>query len=226
MISVIEKLQNSVFFKGLSQDEIRKIVKELRYSNKYYKKGEIIANEEDECNAIGFIIKGEIEIQRIYYSGKSITLNKFYSGEVFGEALVFSSHSTYPATIMAAKPCNIVFIKREDILSLCLKDKHLLENFMGLLSDKLLILNSKIKSISFKTVRAKVVNYILNKVQDPDNLVIELKDSKESIANYIGIPRPSFSRELIKLRDEGLIEFDRKTITILEIERLENEIIE
>lgn len=226
MISVIEKLKESVFFKGLTSEEIRKIVTELRYSNRYYKRGEIIANEEDECDSIGFIIKGEIEIQRIYYSGKSITLNKFYQGDVFGEALVFSSHSTYPATIMAVKPCNIVFIKKEDILNLCLKDKHLLENFMSLLSDKLFILNSKIKSLSFKTVREKVVNYILSKVQDPNNLVVELKDSKESISNYIGIPRPSFSRELIKLREEGFIEFDRKTITILNIERLENEIIQ
>lgn len=226
MISVIEKLKESVFFRGIPSEEIVKVIKELRYSNRYYKRGEIIANEEDKCDSIGFIIKGEVEIQRIYYSGKSITLNKFYPGDVFGEALVFSSHSTYPATIIAVKSCNIVFIKKEDILNLCLKDKHLLENFMALLSDKLLILNSKIKSISFKTVREKVINYILSKIQDSNNLVVQLDDSKEAISNYIGIPRPSFSRELIKLRDEGFIDFDRKTITILDIERLESEIIQ
>lgn len=45
--------------------------------------------------------------------------------------------------------------------------------------------------------------------------------NKEEIASFIGIPRPSLSRELSKLRDEEIIKFDRNTITILDIEKLE-----
>ena len=54
------------------------------------------------------------------------------------------------------------------------------------------------------------------------NEEIKLKYSKEEIAKDIGIPRPSLSRELIKLRDEGLINFSRNKITILNIEELED----
>ena len=45
--------------------------------------------------------------------------------------------------------------------------------------------------------------------------------NKEEIANFIGIPRPSLSRELIKLRKEKIIDFDRNNITILDIDKLE-----
>jgi CRP-like cAMP-binding protein len=58
------------------------------------------------------------------------------------------------------------------------------------------------------------------------SLIIKLKDSKESIAAYLGMPRPSLSRELIKLRDDNLIAFDRNTITILNIDDLEEELFE
>ena len=36
-----------------------------------------------------------------------------------------------------------------------------------------------------------------------------LKANKEQISALIGIPRPSLSRELMKLRDEGIIDFNQ-----------------
>ena len=83
------------------------------------------------------------------------------------------------------------------------------------------MLNNKIKSISLKNVRQKVVDYILQEYIVQKQLVISLKMNKEEIANFIGIPRPSLSRELSKLRNEEIIKFDRNTITILDIEKLE-----
>lgn len=95
---------------------------------------------------------------------------------------------------------------------------------MSLLSNKVLILNSKIKSISFKTLRQKVINYILNEVKEQKSNLIILNNSKEEIASLLGIPRPSLSRELINLRDKSYIKFDRKNIAVLDIVGLEEEL--
>ena len=38
--------------------------------------------------------------------------------------------------------------------------------------------------------------------------------SKEELANNLFMQRPSLSRELIKMRDEGILDFDRWTITL------------
>ena len=99
-----------------------------------------------------------------------------------------------------------------------------MENFISLLSDKVFILNSKIKSISFKSLRQKVINYILNEIKDQKSNSIILNNTKEEIASLLGIPRPSLSRELISLRDLGYIEFDRKIIRVLDVESLEEEL--
>ena len=116
--------------------------------------------------------------------------------------------------------CKHYLNKTELIKLFSLKD-NILENFMMLLSDKVVMLNNKIKSISLKNVRQKVVDYILQEYIVQKQLVISLKMNKEEIASFIGIPRPSLSRELSKLRDEEIIKFDRNTITILDIEKLE-----
>ena len=121
---------------------------------------------------------------------------------------------------------SVAFIKKEDILKLFAVEDTILKNFISLLSDKIFVLNSKIKNISFKTVKQKVVNFILEQVNQQKNSKIVLKSSKEQISSYIGIPRPSLSRELMKLRDEGIIDFDKNTITVCDMEALEEELID
>ena len=151
-------------------------------------------------------------------------MSRLFEGDVFGEALVFSKKKSYPATVMALSECRVLFINKDDVLKICSYEEKVLENFMSLLSDKVFILNSKIKSISFKTLRQKVISYILNEVKQQKSNYIMLNSTKEDISALLGIPRPSLSRELINLRNMSYIEFDRRTIKVLDIEGLEEEL--
>ncbi len=223
MKDILKLLQNNFLFKGIDSENLKKIYEETKYHINKYDKGEIIAHEEEECSTIGLILEGTIELQRIYPSGKYIVLNKLTLGDVFGEAIIFSKQENYPATVIALNQCSILYIDKVDMLELFSREKRILENFLELLSNKVLMLNSKIKNISFKNIRHRVINYILEAMKLQKNSIIKLKESKESIAAALGIPRPSLSRELINLRDMGYIDFDRSNIKILDIEALEEE---
>lgn len=223
MKDILNLLKNNFLFKGIDSENLKKIYEETKYHINKYDKGEIIAHEEEECSTIGLILEGTIELQRIYPSGKYIVLNKLTLGDVFGEAIIFSRQENYPATVIALNQCSILYIDKVDMLELFSREKRILENFLELLSNKVLMLNSKIKNISFKNIKHRVINYILETMKLQKNSVIKLKESKESIAAALGIPRPSLSRELINLRDMGYIDFDRSNIKILDIEALEEE---
>lgn len=220
------KLNNNFLFKGVSDEEIENIFSYIKYSEISYNKGQILFQEGDICENIGIIEEGIVQLERIYSSGKVIILNKLSKGDVFGEALVISSKALYPATVIAKSDCKIIFINRKEILKLCSANQRILENFITLLSDKVIMLNKKVKSTSLKSVKHKVVDYILDKSTMLDSNVIKLNESKEDIAGYLGIPRPSLSRELIKLRDENIIEFDRNSITILNFQELEEKLFD
>lgn len=226
MKDIVDKLHENEFFHNLSNGEIERLISNIGYSVKTYKKGEIIANEEDDCNSLGFVLDGVIEIQRIYPSGKQITLKRLCNGDVFGEALIFSKKSKYPSTVISFSDSNILYIGKADILKLCTSNERVLGNFMSALSNKILILNSKIKSIAFKSIKHKVINFILEQSKSQKSKTINLKESKEEIASSLGIPRPSLSRELMNLRDSDYIEFNRNTIKISNMEELEKELFD
>lgn len=222
MDEIIKKLEMNELFNNVDKTNILKIINSLKYSIISYKKGEVIFQEEETCTSIGLIINGTINIERIYPNGKSIVMSKFKDGDVFGEALLFSKVNKYPATVIALSDCRVLYLTKNEIVKLFSMENRIMENFMMLLSEKIIILNNKIRSIALKSVRQKVVDYILCEYMNEKNKEIILKYSKEEIASDIGIPRPSLSRELIRLRDEGLINFSRNKITILNIEELED----
>lgn len=221
----IEKIKKNDFFNDIDEDKVKTIISELCYISKKYSKGQIISNEGEECNSLGLVIDGSIEIQRIYSSGKYIVLKRMEAGEVFGEAIIFSKRNEYPATIIASTDSVIAYLKKEDIIKLCINEEVILKNFITLLSDKIFVLNRKIKTISFKSIRQKVVNFILEQVSGQKSTMVKLKLNKEQIASLLGIPRPSFSRELMKLRDEGIIEFDKNIINVIDVDILEEELL-
>ena len=204
MKDIINNIKYNALFSKVTESELEELLKHLNYSIEKYDKGTVIAQEDDNCSAIGLVLEGRVSC-----------------GDVFGEALIFSKTTTYPATVMADSNCAVGYLNKAELIKLFSLNDTILENFMMLLSDKVVMLNNKIKSISLKNVRQKVVDYILQEYIVQKQLVISLKMNKEEIASFIGIPRPSLSRELSKLRDEEIIKFDRNTITILDIEKLE-----
>ena len=46
--------------------------------------------------------------------------------------------------------------------------------------------------------------------------------TKQKLSEILGIPRPSLSRELINMKDLGIIDYSRDFIKILDKEELEN----
>ena len=62
---------------------------------------------------------------------------------------------------MSTTDSKILFVNKNEILRLCVREERILENFVSLLSDKVFMLNNKVKSLAFKSVREKVINFIL-----------------------------------------------------------------
>ena len=137
----LTSLTKCVLFRSLGRNEIKDLLSSLKYNIKHYDKDQTIAIEGDDCNSLGIIIKGNIEIHKSFSSGKVVTINHFEEGNIFGEALVFSGSHSYPATLISTNNTEIMFISREDIVLMMSINKIVLHNFMGVLSNRILMLN-------------------------------------------------------------------------------------
>ncbi|BAH07186.1 Crp/Fnr family transcriptional regulator [Clostridium kluyveri] len=222
MENAINALEKCVLTKNFSKESIEDFLKNINYTLSSYSKGEIIAVEEWNCSKIGIVIKGNVEVQKIFASGKTITISRLEESDIFGEVIIFSNRSTYPATIVSSNESIIMFISKEDILNIFPLFPAFLNNFMTLLSDKILMLNRKLKNISYETIRQKIAFYILEEYAQKKNLKIHLSYTRKEMAELLGIPRPSLSRELINMKRDNIIDFHRNNIVIKDLETLRN----
>jgi CRP-like cAMP-binding protein len=92
---------------------------------------------------------------------------------------------------------------------------------MSLLSNKILMLNKKLKNISYETLRQKIASYILDEYSHQKKLDIILNYTRKEMAEQLGIPRPSLSRELVNMKKDNLIDFSKNHIIIKNVNNLE-----
>jgi CRP-like cAMP-binding protein len=216
-------LLQCILFNGLELEEISNLHKEIWKENKYLK-DEIIAFEEEECKAIGIILYGKAEIKKIYPTGKTVTMTILGEGDIFGEAVMFSDSGYYPATVYAATDCKILFLNKQSLIDL-FKNELILNNYLKMLSNKILFLNNKIKYLSSHTIKESICNMILEEYKKQKSNTIVLPYSKNKIAELLGVQRPSLSREFINLQNSGLIKFYKNIVKIIDLKGIEDILI-
>ncbi len=217
-----EDLSRTDLFSACDPEGIRRITDGLRYRIAQYERGTPVAVEGSPCRHLGVILEGAVDIQKILGSGRPITVDRLPEGSVFGEALLFPSHKRYVATITAAVPSTIMYISSEEIARLCREEPGFLERFLALMSEKMLMLNRRIRELSYATIRHKVAARLLEESMRQHSHVVDLGVSRREMAEDMAIPRPSLSRELARMRDAGLLSFCGSRVTILDPEGLED----
>jgi len=231
MDKLIDCLKHCILFKDLTIEELQNLIVNINYSisdnckNCVECRTCIIALEGDICNSLGIVMAGELEVQKHYASGKVVTLAKLNRGKTFGEAIAFSETNIYPATIVASKGSIIIYISKKDIIAMCSAYPKVLNNFMRLLSSKILLLNRKIKELSFETLRQKISNYLLSQYEIQKTTELTLPISRKDLAEHLGVQRPSLSREFINMKEDGLIDFNKRLVQIKDLDGLKDILI-
>lgn len=222
---MIEILSKACLFKGINESEIKVVLDKERYLIREYKKGEVIANQGELCSSLSVILEGSVAIETIYENGKVFNLSNFKVSDVFAEALLFAKAREYPATVIAIEDSKILSFPKQTMLNIMKYNSKFAENMLELLSQKIVILNRKINLIELDTIRRRICKILLDNYKNNGNLSLEIKSKKE-IAKDLGIERPSLSRELIKMKNDNIIDFNLKEIKVLDLERLEDEFFE
>jgi len=204
-------------FKGFKQEELLEFLEPSKYKLKQYGKEQIIHVQNEICNTMDIILDGRVAVQKIDQNGNVLTIDVFYGGDILGANLLFSKKNYYPMTVIATAGATVLHVEKELILELCQRNVNFMVSLMTAISDKTIILTDKINAISLKTIRQCVIEFLEYEYHVQKSKVIRLNMSKKDLAERLGIQRSSLSRELNKMRNDGLLEFDSQTITIKNI---------
>lgn len=164
------------------------------------------------------ILEGQVSIQKIDEDGNVLTITVFSGEDILGANLIFSHRNFYPMTVIAESKAIILHIYKELILELSKTNMNFMVGLLRVISDKALVLTDKIDAISLKTIRQRITDFLKYEYHIQKSEVIELNISKKDLAKRLGIQRTSLSRELNKMRKDGLLEYDAKTITLKNVD--------
>ena len=83
-----------------------------------------------------------------------------------------------------------------------------------MLAGRTLDMNNRIQILSNLTLREKLITFFSQAVSSGGSTQFDLPFDRESMAVYLGTNRSALSRELSKMRDEGIISFQRNHFTV------------
>lgn len=211
---LLKKLSQTKLFETLSEEQLVQILKEIGYQKQQYDKGELLFIEEDECRSLGIVLTGSVELYKGIHSGKKISLTKLSAGDMFAEAVVFSAWKKYPVTIEALEETQVLYLSGERLLKMYGMYPPLIEVFIRILSQKILILNDRVNLLSLKSMRQRIAYVLLREGKRDDKGQVVFRITKEKFSEKVGVRRPSLSRELIRMEEEGLLHLDGKKIIV------------
>ncbi len=224
----IDSLSKSPLFRGIEGNELNTMLNCLRPARKEYRAREIIALNGGSFSGIGTVITGKISLTRETYSGNRIILSVLGPGEVFGEIVAFSSQSKWPVTVVAMEDCRLIFLPPAKILgncsNICRAHSSLIMNMLNIVSNRALVLNQKMEHLSARSIRGKIASYFLEQYRENEGAVFKIPLSRTDLADYLAIPRPSLSRELGNMRQDGILEIKGSSVNIKDVIKLENSI--
>lgn len=209
-----EIIKECPIFKDFSIDEIIEIFSVVSFYEKNYKKNDIILAENTKVKYFGIITNGRIAVSNFDYFGNRNILNVFEKGDSFGEALV-SLEMKIPHEIISLTSSSVIWIEYSSLSNSQYYQK-ILNNFLTIISMKNLILNKKLQILSKRTTREKILEYLSNqKKQLSLDSNFEINLNRNEMADYLALDRSNLSRELGKLKKEGIIDFEKNKFKLL-----------
>ena len=225
-----EAIKLCPLFSGISNKHLNIMLDCLKPKIKKYHQQETVADCGQPLAGIGIVARGEVALTKETRSGDRIIIDLLGRGEIFGETIAFSDIKTWPMTIIAHKDCVVLFLppgKLTGICSdICASHDVLIRNMLQILSSKAIKLSNKIDILSLKNIRGKISSNLLEVYRQNNNsasIIVPMK--RYELAEYLNVPRPSLSREMGLMRNEGIIEFKGPLIKIKDIAKLEESIL-
>ena len=209
---------------GMNAEEVAELLASSDVTLHTYPKGAFIFHDGDMPHSLYILLEGEVHILKDTYSGRQIFISEIdRPGDMFGEVyeVLRRPYDMYVRAVTKVKLLEVsshlftLDLDETPRRSALIVQRNLMKIFAG----KAYAMHTKLKILASGSLREKIVRYLFPHI-DKDGYVT-LTVSREFIAAYLAVSRPSLSRELSAMQREGIIEAAGRTIRIVDMERFE-----
>ncbi len=210
MEKYFEILKDCPLFSQVAPGELNALLQCMQATVDTRQKGEPVFLEGDGAGFIGLVLEGGVQIVRDDYDGTRSILSFAGPGEIFAETYGCSPIATMPVSGYAIKDSRILMLSCRKMLTVCSNacrfHNQLVKNLLQVVAEKNMGLSDKIRIMSQKTTREKLMAYLLDQAKKHNSPVFTIPFDRQALADYLGVERSAMSAELSKLRKNGVLE--------------------
>ncbi len=219
MKKYIPVLKRTKLFSGVGEEDIASLLSCLGARKKEYKKGEYILREGEHISDVFILVEGKIHIQKDDYWGNRSILSVISVGEMFGEGYAAPESGALLNDVVAVEDSSVLFFDVKRILTTCSSacrfHNMIVQNMFFAISDKNRRLVQKLGHMSGRTTRAKLISYLSEEAKRQGSSAFTVPFNRQQLADYLCVDRSAMSNELCKMRDEGMIKFEKSRFELL-----------
>lgn len=215
----MELLYNSPIFKGLTEQEVDRLL-DGRSSRKRYKKGESVAAQGSAYHALLIVARGAVRGEMVNFAGDLIVIEEIPAPRAIAPAILYATESVLPVNVVAMEDTELVSITKGDFTNIMQLDERVLINFMTSVSNRSKFLADRVRLMRFGTIRSKLARYLLEAMQEHGSVEFDITHTQQELADMFGVTRPALSRALAQLSDEGIVTSRRNHFAVNSREEL------
>jgi CRP-like cAMP-binding protein len=218
MKNIFHVIKSNPLFQGIAFSDFEKMLGCLSARQEAYMKGDVILLSGDAFHFVGLVLSGSVRIIKEDREGRASILAEFGVPELFGETFACAGLDHSPVTVEAAEDMEVLQLDYRRIIKTCPAScpfhARLVENMLGIIASKNLALNAKIEILSKRTTREKLLCFFDHTRGPARKFTIPF--NREELARYLCVDRSAMSGELGRMRDEGIIAFEKNVFEVLE----------
>ncbi len=214
----MQDLMSVPLFNGLKIEEIGEALSRANALVKHFRKSDYIYLAGDCIENLCVVVDGTVQIIKEDILGDKSIIANLGSGSVFAESYLGSRGDRSVVSYFAASDSEVLMLPFGKVIEMSSDSKvnsRLMLNIVSILADNNTKLIEKTEILCKKTLRGKIMAYLEQEASNKGSRSFEIPFNRTDLANYLDADRSALTRELARMRDDGLIAFEKNKFELL-----------
>ncbi len=203
-------LSSLPLFRGMTEDEITAACIALREQRTVAPKGSVLIRQGESTDRCGIVLQGRLQGEQVNEDGDLSVITTLTPGMMFGEILMFSE-SPAPITLSAAEESRILWLGPVDLTR---TNPKLVGNLLTLIGEEYWALHQKIRYCGIISLRKRIWAFLSDRQPAP-GVPFSVPFDRNGMAAYLNANRSALSRELSRMKKEGLLTYRKDKFCLL-----------
>ena len=216
--ALLSILKQGLLFQNMEDEEILEALDTMHPCRKQYPKRAPVMQDGDTLSQMGIILSGGLHLFHIDANGNNNLMEYLSVGDsvgllnaIGGYRLHISAESTTPTEILFL---SVDHLLRKNVLRSPVQIRFL-QNLTLATAQQAHRLTRKLEDSIRRSTRERLKDYLSGQLHQTGNRVFSIPLNRQALADFLFVDRSAMSNELCKMRDEGLLKFEKSQFELL-----------